>query len=141
MHVPQRNGRPKPSRWGGSVLSAASRLIFLPSGAGSCSGGRCRVRGGGVRLLRAGAGACRGGPGSPALIGLPGDLKETSVSQPSGDWRRLVAGQAGVLPRRGCTARPAWTAGRTGVGVQRGVFTFFWAALRPVSGPGAGSSG
>ena len=43
-------------------LSAASRC-FLPSGAGSCSGGRCRVRG--VSGCCARRWACRGGPGSP----------------------------------------------------------------------------
>src|SRR6266436_2865118 len=43
-------------------LSAASRC-FSPSGAGSCSGGRCRVRG--VSGCCARRWACRGGPGSP----------------------------------------------------------------------------
>ena len=44
-------------------LSAASRC-FSPSGAGSCSGGRCRVRGvSGCCCAR--HWACRGGPGSP----------------------------------------------------------------------------
>ena len=42
--------------------SAASRC-FLPSGAGFCSGGRCRVRG--VFGCCARYWACRGGPGSP----------------------------------------------------------------------------
>ena len=47
----------------GRFSSSAASRCFLPSGAGSCSGGRCRVRG--VSGCCARRWACRGGPGSP----------------------------------------------------------------------------
>jgi hypothetical protein len=47
----------------GRFSSSAVSRCFLPSGAGSCSGGRCRARG--VSGCCARRWACRGGPGSP----------------------------------------------------------------------------
>jgi putative transposase len=47
----------------GRFRSSAASRCFLPSGAGFCSGGRCRVRG--VSGCCARHWACRGGPGSP----------------------------------------------------------------------------
>jgi putative transposase len=47
----------------GRFSSSAASRCFPPSGAGSCSGGRCRVRG--VFGCCARHWACRGGPGSP----------------------------------------------------------------------------
>ena len=47
----------------GRFSSSAASRCFLPSGAGFCSGGRCRVRG--VFGCCARYWACRGGPGSP----------------------------------------------------------------------------
>ena len=47
----------------GRFSSSAASRCFLPSGAGFCSGGRCRVRG--VFGCCARRWACRGGPGSP----------------------------------------------------------------------------
>jgi len=47
----------------GRFSSSAASRCFSPSGAGFCSGGRCRVRG--VSGCCARRWACRGGPGSP----------------------------------------------------------------------------
>ena len=47
----------------GRFSSSAALRCFLPSGAGFCSGGRCRVRGVFGCCVR--RWACRGGPGSP----------------------------------------------------------------------------
>jgi len=47
----------------GRFSSSAASRCFSPSGAGFCSGGRCRVRG--VYGCCARRWACRGGPGSP----------------------------------------------------------------------------
>ena len=47
----------------GRFSSSAALRCFLPSGAGFCSGGRCRVRGVSGCCVR--RWACRGGPGSP----------------------------------------------------------------------------
>ena len=47
----------------GRFSSSAALRCFLPSGAGFCSGGRCRVRG--VLGCCVRRWACRGGPGSP----------------------------------------------------------------------------
>ena len=47
----------------GRFSSSAASRCFSPSGAGFCSGGRCRVRG--VFGCCARRWACRGGPGSP----------------------------------------------------------------------------
>jgi putative transposase len=47
----------------GRFSSSAASRCFPPSGAGFCSGGRCRVRG--VSGCCARRWACRGGPGSP----------------------------------------------------------------------------
>jgi putative transposase len=47
----------------GRFSSSAASRCFLPSGAGFCSGGRCRVRGVSGCCVR--HWACRGGPGSP----------------------------------------------------------------------------
>ena len=47
----------------GRFSSSAASRCFSPSGAGFCSGGRCRVRG--VSGCCARHWACRGGPGSP----------------------------------------------------------------------------
>ena len=52
-----------PSKPLGRFSSSAASRCFLPSGAGFCSGGRCRVRG--VFGCCARYWACRGGPGSP----------------------------------------------------------------------------
>jgi len=52
-----------PSKPLGRFSSSAASRCFLPSGAGFCSGGRCRVRG--VFGCCARYRACRGGPGSP----------------------------------------------------------------------------
>ena len=52
-----------PSKPLGRFSSSAASRCFLPSGAGFCSGGRCRVRG--VFGCCARRWACRGGPGSP----------------------------------------------------------------------------
>ena len=52
-----------PSKPLGRFSSSAVSRCFSPSGAGFCSGGRCRVRG--VSGCCARHWACRGGPGSP----------------------------------------------------------------------------
>ena len=52
-----------PSKPLGRFSSSAASRCFSPSGAGFCSGGRCRVRG--VFGCCARHWACRGGPGSP----------------------------------------------------------------------------
>ena len=52
-----------PSKPLGRFSSSAASRCFPPSGAGFCSGGRCRVRG--VFGCCARHWACRGGPGSP----------------------------------------------------------------------------
>ena len=52
-----------PSKPLGRFSSSAVSRCFLPSGAGFCSGGRCRARG--VSGCCARHWACRGGPGSP----------------------------------------------------------------------------
>ena len=52
-----------PSKPLGRFRSSAASRCFSPSGAGFCSGGRCRVRG--VFGCCARHWACRGGPGSP----------------------------------------------------------------------------
>ena len=52
-----------PSKPLGRFSSSAASRCFSPSGAGFCSGGRCRVRG--VSGCCARHWACRGGPGSP----------------------------------------------------------------------------
>ncbi len=52
-----------PSKPLGRFSSSAASRCFPPSGAGFCSGGRCRVRG--VSGCCARHWACRGGPGSP----------------------------------------------------------------------------
>jgi len=61
-----------------------------------------------VRLLPPAALACRGGPGSPALKIPPALGPEgTSVSQPSGDLRRLVPRSARFSTAEAANARPA----------------------------------
>jgi transposase len=52
-----------PGKPQGRFSSSAASRCFSPSGAGFCSGGRCRVRG--VSGCCARHWACRGGPGSP----------------------------------------------------------------------------